>query len=110
MWPKYARMNATAINELTKILSETREYLARPDANFDWSSWPDQETALAEIDGALARLRDGHLPTMLAVLFVATGPIQEVALSSGWGNEFLKLANRFDECAARARSESLPQP
>jgi len=30
-------------------------------------------------------------------LFAPTGPIQEVSLSSGWGQEFLELAERFDK-------------
>jgi len=31
-----------------------------------------------------------------AILFLPTGPIQEVSLSSGWGNELVALADRFD--------------
>jgi hypothetical protein len=32
----------------------------------------------------------------LEVMFAATGPIQEVSLSSGWGQDFLGLADKFD--------------
>ena len=38
----------------------------------------------------------------MAVLFLPTGPIQEVSLSSGWGDEFVALADRFDAAAARS--------
>jgi hypothetical protein len=30
------------------------------------------------------------------VLFAPTGPLQELSLSSGWADDFLKLASRFD--------------
>jgi hypothetical protein len=32
----------------------------------------------------------------MAVLFLPTGPVQEVSLSGGWGDEFVALADRFD--------------
>ena len=32
----------------------------------------------------------------MQVLFAPTGPVQEVSISSGWGEEFLTLASRFD--------------
>ena len=36
----------------------------------------------------------------MQVLFAPTGPIQEVSLSSGWENDFIELANRFDDAVA----------
>jgi hypothetical protein len=36
----------------------------------------------------------------LSVLFAPTGPVQEVSVSSGWGDEFLILANEFDAALA----------
>ncbi len=33
----------------------------------------------------------------VAILFAPTGPIQEVSISNGWGEFFIKLADKFDE-------------
>jgi hypothetical protein len=87
---------------LLDIFSEVRTLLARPENDFDWSSWEDETDALAEIDGILTSLRAGDLPdTMnLLILFAPTGPMQEVSLSSGWGNRFLELAERFDDAVS----------
>jgi hypothetical protein len=84
--------------DLIVVLSEARVLLANPENNFLWSSWEDSSDALEEIDGLLAQLKAGQLPSAgsLRVLFLPTGPIQEVSISSGWGDEFLELANRFD--------------
>jgi hypothetical protein len=84
------------IPELIAVFQELRDLLARPGNNFDWSSWEDAGQALAEIDSVLQSLptRGGELPS--SVLFAPTGPAQEVSLSSGWGPEFLALADRFD--------------
>jgi hypothetical protein len=38
----------------------------------------------------------------MEVLFAPTGPIQEVSISSGWGEAFLSLAERFDAAMAMA--------
>lgn len=85
------------VNQLIAVLEDARTLVARPDNDFSWSSWIDQEDALHELDGILAALRSGGCPNlMMGILFAPTGPMQEVSLSSGWGQEFLALAERFD--------------
>jgi hypothetical protein len=86
------------LQNLIVVLSEARVLLANPKNDFLWSSWEDSSDALKEIDGLLAQLEAGILPSpgSLNVLFLPTGPIQEVSVSSGWGNAFLELANRYD--------------
>lgn len=84
---------------LITVLEEARALLMRPDNDFAWSSWEDRDDALAEVDALIARLRAGELPEArsLSVLFAPTGPLQEVSISSGWGDTFLLLARRFDD-------------
>jgi hypothetical protein len=99
-WPAEAR--EIARRELLDALREVRALLARPDNDFLWSSWEDADEALAEIDGPIHALESGRLPDRftLSVLFAPTGPLQETALSSGWGDEFLALASRCDGALA----------
>ncbi|HEX2076365.1 MAG TPA: hypothetical protein VHG08_01615 [Longimicrobium sp.] len=84
--------------ELVEVLREARALLARPGNDFDWSSWRDADDALEEVDGLIHELEAGRLPTRheVSIIFAPTGPMQEAALSSGWGNEFLAVANRCD--------------
>jgi hypothetical protein len=86
---------------LLEVLRETRALLARPANNFDWSSWENGEAALQEIDALIASLNDRTLrdPKEVAILFAPTGPVQEVSVSSGWGDVFLELAERVDAAA-----------
>ncbi len=85
------------------VLSAARDLLVSPTTNFAWSTWPDLDAALTEIDGLIAQLGCRTRPERLTldVLFAPTGPLQEVSLSSGWGDEFLVLAEQYDS-AARA--------
>lgn len=84
---------------LLDIFQRIRDLVARPENDFSWSSWRDMEDALAEIDGIIARLQAGDVPLRfdMAILFAPKGPMQELALSSGWGNRFLGLASEFDD-------------
>lgn len=84
---------------LIDIFQRARELVVLPDNDFSWSSWSDAETAATEIDGIVGQLQRGQTPDQLTmeVLFTATGPMQELGLSSGWGNRFLQLAREFDE-------------
>ncbi len=86
-----------------EVLQEARVFLALPGNNCFWSSWEDAETALREIDGLISEIESGSLPDRLkvSVLFAPTGAIQEVSLSSGWAQEFLDLAARFDDIEQR---------
>jgi hypothetical protein len=93
------------LEKLISVIKETRKYLTREGNDYSWSSWNDQQHALAEIDSILADLENGSIPD-LEVLFAPTGPIQEVSMSSGWSGEFLKLAERFDQAYARAKNQS----
>jgi len=91
-------VSARARQDLAAVLRQAREWLARPHNDFAWSPWADAAAALSEIDGLIARIDAGDLPDRsdVEVLFLPTGSIQEVAESSGWGEEFIPLADRFD--------------
>jgi hypothetical protein len=95
--------------ELLDVLIATRELLARPENDFAWSSWMDCAAALQEMDDVIANVRTEHVDKRtLDVLFAPTGPIQEVSLGSGWGDEFLAIAERYDNAIAnvvRARGK-----
>lgn len=94
--------------KLIVVLREAKELLARPDNDFAWSSWKDAASALQELDGLISQLESSQLPERLdlEVLFAPTGPIQEVSLSSGWSEDFIKLADRFDRAIVKTYGQS----
>lgn len=105
-------MSSPSPEKLIAIFQEARALLARPGNDFTWSSWEDSAHAVAEVDGVITKLRQGDAPIhQMHVLFAPTGPMQEASLGSGWGDEFIALANRFDEAVAPLieRLESKPR-
>ena len=95
--------------ELVDVLRESRALLARPENDFLWSSWEDADAALEEIDAMIAAIEQGRpLAWFSTVVFAPTGPMQEVSLSSGWGDEFLALADRWDAAMFVAAKMATP--
>jgi hypothetical protein len=86
------------LSDLIAVLIEARSLITRPENDFPWSSWSNANEATTEIDGLLRQLESGKRPWRgnLEILFLPTGPLQEVSVNSGWGDEFLELADRFD--------------
>ena len=95
----------TDLQKLIDMLKESKRLVAQEGNDFSWSSWIDQHHALSEIDSIIAELQNGSVPE-IGVLFAPTGPMQEVSLCSGWGNQFLELAERFDKEYAILRNRS----
>jgi len=84
--------------ELVEVLKAARELVRRPDNDFSWSSWDDSDAAVMELSAYITTIEAGWLPPRLqmAVVFAPTGPLGEVAQASGWQQEFLAIAARFD--------------
>jgi hypothetical protein len=91
---------------LADVLRSAIELLSLSENDYSWSSWKDRDAAVAEVQSLLALVERGDLPdrVSVSVLFAPTGPIQEVSVSSGWGEVFLRVAERFD----RARQQLWP--
>ena len=83
---------------LVEVLHSSIELLSIEDNDFTWSSWKSRAAAVAEVSSILSVVESGELPNRIqvSILFAPTGPIQEVSLSSGWGEPFLKVAEQFD--------------
>jgi hypothetical protein len=86
-------------------LRETQAALRRPENDFDRSKWGDSGKAVADLNSHIAAIEREDYSRLadLNLLFAPTGSIQEVSVSSGWGDQFLTLADRFDKAAAKVR-------
>jgi hypothetical protein len=85
---------------LADVLEDLLRIIEAHDQNLDWTAtWNTTEEMIAELRDHLSRLRLGDLSRLdrLRLLFLPTGALQEVSLSSGWAGAYLKLAARFDQ-------------
>jgi hypothetical protein len=95
--------NMSKFDNLISIMQDARKLLAIPGNDFCYSSWKGEKEALEEVDGIINRLHQELLSDKLTlkVLFAPTGPIQEVSMSNGWSETYLKLAENFDNEIAK---------
>jgi hypothetical protein len=91
---------------LAEVLRDAKALISLEENDFSWSSWADATDALAEIDAHLDGLETGQMLNSLdlEVIFAAAGPMQEVAVSSGWGPHFILLADRFDSAMVETQA------
>ncbi len=83
--------------KLLAVLAATKELLLRSDRE----GWPDEDPqeVAEEVGQVIAHVLEpakNSLPQHARALFAATGPIQELALSNGWHEEYMALASEFD--------------
>jgi len=73
-----------------------------------YSSWWDTEHALREVDQLSADLAAGvALPAgQIGVVFAPTGPMHELAVSSGWSAAFGEIADEVDAALAVAATRT----
>lgn len=90
------------VGSLIHVLEAAIELVSLPDNDFCWSGWEDEAAAKAELLGLIDTLKSGGLPDPIkvSVLFAVTGPLQELSLSSGWADAFIKVADKYDQVEA----------
>ncbi|MGG1555620.1 hypothetical protein [Paenibacillus ferrarius] len=90
---------------LIELLLKVRSYVDSPNTDVSWSRFKDVDEALGYLDACIERLRQGNGSDIgdLKIIFAPTGSLQEISISSGWGNEFIEISNRFDDVMANGR-------
>ncbi|MBK7937226.1 MAG: hypothetical protein IPJ82_09100 [Lewinellaceae bacterium] len=91
-------MNKTEAENLIALLNEVKFYIT-DDSDTAWAGYETPLELRNDIDSYIQKIRqdDVKILEILNVEFLPTSTFQEHSLSNGWGDEFLKIAERFDE-------------
>ena len=83
---------------IIEILKTVKELILEPKTDISWSIFENKDDLVIEIDAHIQKLklRDFSKVKDLILLFAPTSDFQEISLSSGWGNRYLKISERFD--------------
>ena len=87
-----------------KQLHKLKELLSLPSTDVCWSTYnsPDEVISdLALIENGISN-NDPHSIEQLLHLLAPTGNLQEISISSGWGHEFLNIAEALDAALGKA--------
>jgi len=85
--------------ELLDIVNELIAICEVPPQFVDWAGYEDQDELLEDLRDHARRLGVGDASRLdeLHTLFLPTGPLQDIAIDSGWHDKYMTLASRFDE-------------
>lgn len=92
---------------LADVIEDVLWLLEAHDQDVTWTAtWDTAEEMIADLRDHLSKVRLGDFSRLdqLKFLFLPTGPLQEVSVSSGWAEEYLTLAARC------GRAVALPPP
>jgi len=86
------------INNVIKVLKKTKAIIKNTTIDVAWSQFESEEEVIEALDEQMEKLISHDFSTIwdLILLFAPTGSLQEISISSGWGDEYLTLAFEFD--------------
>ena len=96
------------VYQLVELLHATDELVRLPDNDFTWSSWGNVSEASSELRLLIERVQNRDVPSEveIGVIYAPTGPLQELSLSSGWADTFLRVADKYDAIAVQVWKQS----
>lgn len=77
-----------------------------PDTNLLWTPYNTHREILDELEMQIKELKEGKTEILekLRTSFLPTCTFQELAISNGWGDYYLELAEKFDETYKRIKN------
>ena len=93
-------MNKKLSKELLDLLNDLEKLLLLPNNDFVWQSTINNTYEAQEcLDKLKNKINSDNRSVIedLLILFAPTGSLQEISISSGWSDEYMKLASRFDK-------------
>jgi hypothetical protein len=110
--PDNLMARAEPLADILGILDDLITLLESDPPDVGWSAWDSPEAMLTDLRRLADRVRRGDYSALtdLYVMFLPTGQLGEVEISSGWSQHYLDLAARFDQAymqfKAQARRDS----
>lgn len=92
-------MNRENIKALRTLLEEVMAILETSDTNLAWSGHASEEEIIGELRDHIEKLGANEISTIsqIKLLFAPTSSLQDIAIQSGWGEEFLAIASKVDD-------------
>jgi len=84
------------VQELINIFECLIELINYPENDFAWTIWDNSSEAANKLQNIIGLLKSGELPNRddISFLFLPTGSLDELSISSGWSDIFIKIADK----------------
>ncbi len=88
------------IKEIIKVLEKVREIIVNYEMDLSYSTYESEKQLISDLEVYITELKTNDLSCKkeISVLFAPTGDLQEIAIDSGWSDEYIELAKIIDRC------------
>ncbi|WP_346866651.1 MULTISPECIES: hypothetical protein [unclassified Clostridium] len=88
------------IKEVIKALEKVKVIIVNYEMDLSYSTCESEKQLISDLDVYIAKLKSNDLSCKkeISLLFAPTGDLQEIAIDSGWSDEYIKLAQIIDRC------------
>ncbi len=88
------------IKEVIKVLEKVKEIIVNYELDLSYSTYESEKQLISDLDVYITKLKTNDLSCKkeISVLFAPTGDLQEIAIDSGWSDEYIELAQIIDRC------------
>jgi len=92
-------MEQHIISSLKGVLEEIVKLIEQNDTDLNWSGYNTEEEILNELHKYIKELSKEKFFKFddIKMLFVPTSSLQDIAIHSGWGKEFLVISSKVDD-------------
>ncbi|NFN23979.1 hypothetical protein FDB63_02555 [Clostridium botulinum] len=86
------------IKEIVEVLKKVKEIIEKYEMNLSYSTYKSEKQLISDLDTYIAKLKvnDFSCNKEISFLFAPTGDLQEIAIDSGWSDEYMELAEIID--------------
>ncbi|MCJ7649999.1 MAG: hypothetical protein MUP85_15415 [Candidatus Lokiarchaeota archaeon] len=86
------------INNVINVLKKTKAIIKNTTTDVAWSRFENEEGVIEALDDHMEKLISHDFSAIwdLILFFAPTGSLQEISISSGWGDDYLTLASECD--------------
>jgi hypothetical protein len=94
------------LDELIQVLHQVITYYRLPDTDVCFSRYDMTEDAIKDMQSIIDSLKNNELSVLdkLSLLFAPTGSVQEISMSSGWGEEYIEISSHVDRLIAELKT------
>lgn len=85
--------------DVIKVLEKIKEIIENYQIDLSYSTYRSEEELVNELDLYIFKLKanDFSCNKEISLLFAPTGDLQEIAIDSGWSEEYMELAEIIDK-------------
>ncbi len=86
------------MKEIIKVLEKVKEIIGNYQMDLSYSTYRSEEELVNDLELYISKLKANNFSCnkQISLLFAPTGDLQEIAIDSGWSEEYMELAEIID--------------